>query len=1078
MKIDNSKPWEESPTKRPKLGEVLESIVEIEKNRVENSAALVKQLSEVEKNTKSLLTEFDTQTDAAIKAHTAKKGPAHGEDKSTIGLGKKENLPAASLTDIQNGNYKREWLTPLTLQALVERELDIDPDLYVTSGSLPLSYGVTLGRALFNQRFISTKDVILETPIAKGISSFLLSTEESYLLFGDHGQGILTEFSTGGKQAPIGPMTVDIRNDNITTVRATPASLNDITVSDSFIKTMTGLGFGYGDYNGNFYDSNFHPTVPVDNKEVNTSIKQSSDASLFDKTIIYKPEGQINIRNYNLTKHNFNELVFPTEGSYPLDAATFMSADEVLIYTANCGIAQQGGVWGILFDFVSGNIGTPDWYPDTINKKTNKILSKKAGFTIRQTTINKIDGYEGALGVIRQSSKTIPFGVGTERANFNYSNFAGSSRYASAFIPIESIIKGFNGQSDANKQKVLARIDLELIKRITMAWVNKLTYQAVLRIPFFLNGAKTDTEYGFHMWVDLSFRLNIEEDYNTVDMAALNFNTANRPTLDANLDLTGTLGKFEKINGGIKDNPLHPKVMGGCFVESGGHIQAYVAGYRQYICYYKHQVGNALDWIQGNMKPVITDTKVRDNGTYPTNGAYGDNGRLIPVKFTADTIQYLAYIRNKKGKHQYAVMDYPLNFDLIKNTFSNPTEITWLDRAGEKDIPVLITNTDYTKAGFEVSGMVFTEGNGYIGSYDPNWNGANFSPKEVVKINSVFQSRVQIAAKIKNPHTIFFYYNSVLYWVITDYKGEKNSDGFDTCFGGIRVDVYQNTDKTYEIRPLETMKETYRFANMYTSALPESYYGRNHDSFDDVFITKNPTTAGVLDVNVNYPMMMGHYYTFQIKLDGLGYYYPTEYAGKKLDILNLNGYGTKSPHNFYPSYMPPLMASSAFYTFNNELYTGVVYDKNGMKAFSDYFMGWKNELPLYVVGSNLTVNGKSILVDKTVKLPNMTAHSGAVFVTYEDDAPVVFSGGNNPGGHTTEPSIANLFAGFWSKVGEYYSFSYHPIRGVSDVQDADFLNALLPVINNAQMATYAMGSTFPLYLGKVRTKPRQYYFKS
>ena len=1079
MIIDNSKPYIESTSKLPKLGTVLEAIIEVQKAKEDKNTQLTARLNDISKEVTDLLNDFETSTKNSITAHTTLKGPVHGETKYTIGLGNKENLPAATAAQINAGTYPRAWLTPALLKSMITTGLGIDTSLYVESGSFPLSYGTTLGRQLFNQRLISTKPVELQSVIPTGVNEFLFSTEESYLLFGDHGQGVVNDFSAGGYQAPIGPIIIDIHNDNLSLIRNVPCSLNDITIADNVASALTGLGFGFGEYNGNFYDSNFYPTIANVSavEDPDTSTKQSSEACLFDKTIVYKPEGNISIRNYDLTKHNFNELVFPETGQYPLDYATFLSADNFLFYTANASIEQQDGIWGLLFDVVSGDVGTPDWLPDQIDKQTNKVLSKKGIFNIIQTTVNSITGYTGSKGIIRLS-KDVPFGTSDLRKNFDYSNFIGSERYGSVFIPIESLITGFNSQSAANQQLIVNRIDKELVKRITLSWLNKYTLEGLIRIPFYLEGAKqtADNPYGFNMYVDLHFKVNQLPDYNTIDLSAINYNASTKPTLDANLDLTGNLGKFKRFDT-LEENPLHPKVFGGCFIETGGHIQSYVCGYRQYICHYLHDLGSVKDWIYNDITPTIKETRVIDYGTYPTNGGYGDNGRFVPLRFNTNSIDYLAYIRNKYGKFQFANVNMSLTFDPLTDGFDHANSVTWLDKTGEHELPALVINDDYTKPGVEVHGMVFTEQNGFVGSHDLQWNGITQTPSSVVSIDPVFKSKIMIESKVKDPYCIFFYYNSVLYWVISDRNGEKGINGFDTCIGGIRVDLYLSTSNTYEIRPLETMVETLRFTNLYPKPLPDGYYGRNHDSFDDVFITKNSVSANTLDVAVNFPMMMGHYFTFQIVMDGLGYYYPAPYTGITLDPAPLTGFKVNAPHNFFPSIMPPVMCGNSFHLYSSSLYAGDRYDGKGISQFKDYFMGWKDSLPLYLVGSNLTTNGQSVLVDKTVILENMASHSGKLFVTYDEGTGgIAFSKGNNTEGLTTEPTISISFVGYWEKIGDYQILSYHAPRGVTEVQQDDFINGLLPVIDNKQMGGNAMGSVFPFYLGKVRSVPRQWFF--
>lgn len=1075
MKIDVTQPWVETKDKLPKFGGVLEALLEIERKRTIAKETINATLTTVETNVNAALTAFDTELNALNTAHIGKVGVvAHGETKATIGLPDKENLPAAKLTDINNKVFKREFLTPKTLHALVDQDLAVDESLYIKSGAFPLSYGVTLGRAIFNQRYINPTSAVGNDSPA-GVSQALLSTEEGYILFADQADGYDSDFSEGGMRAPVGTTLLSTPNGKLASIKGVPASLNDITATDLFIATQTGREFGFTNNRGNYFDSNFHPSVVVATSELNDSPNQSFESTLFDGSVIYKPDGTYVFRNFDLTKHNFTEMTPLMTGLFPFNDVSLLSADAFMMHTANCRMVQESGVWGLEFDLMSGSVGIPDWLPSSLRKNTNKILSKRAEYVIRQTTVSTISNLPGAGSFIRLSTGKIPWGFSVNRSNFDDSNFNNSPRYASMFVPLNSLIKNFNSLTAAQQTAFVNRIDKDLLKRITLAWDNKFTLTGLMRIPLYVTSA-TASDVAWHMWLDFSFTFNIGADYTTVAFSAINFNSANLPTVDANGNLTGTLGKWKQYTRNLLNNPTHPKVFGGCFAETGGHLRAYTVGHRQYICYYTHQITSIKNWIKNDLTPVITNTEIKDMGLFPTNGFYGDTLRQIPVIAEADKTTYLGYLRNKKGKYQFATYTLDPNFDLKTSGVANPANVTWLDRSGEKDIPVLAVSTAQNSTAINLSGMVFSEANGFTGSFNPNFAGNGFEPVNPTTIEPVFKERLIISSKILNPYAIFFYYESVLHWVVMDKFGVSNTEGKDVCFGATRVDVYANGDGTYEIRQLPTMVETNLWGKLFTKPLADGYYGRNQETFDDVFIVKSEVNATSFNVFVNYPGLVGKYFKYPINRDGLGYYYPGAFTGAALDLSKLTGEGTATPHVFYPSYPAPLLTPKHFYHFSQTLYGFDDYSASGLNATSDYYMGWKNEFPLYVVGSGITVNGRSLLVDNTIKLTNYTTHGGAIFITYSDDF-LTYTQQNNPDGLQTEPAISTIFAGFWAKVGSVYTFSYHAERGISAIDYADFLNGLLPVVDGKQMSPNKMGSTFPLYLGKLDNTPVQYFFK-
>ena len=1075
MKIDVTQPWVETKDKLPKFGGVLEALLDLERKRTIKQEAINNDLTTVETNVNAALNSFDSDLNTLTAAHIAKRGvTAHGETKATIGLPDKENLPAAKLTDINNKSFKREFLTPKTMHALVDQDLAVDEGLYIKSGAFPLSYGVTLGRAIFNQRYINPTSAVGNASPA-GVSQALLSTEEGYILFADQAGGYDTDFSEGGIRAPIGTTLLSTPNGKLTSIKGTPASLNDITATDLFIATQTGREFGFTNNRGNYFDSNFHPSVVVQPTKLNSSPRQSFESTLFDGSVIYKPDGTYIFRNFDLTKHNFTEMVPLMTGLFPFNNTTLLSADEFMMHTANCRMVQEGGAWGIEFDIMSGSVGIPDWLPSSLRKGTNKILSKRAEYVIRQTTVSSVSNLSGATSYIRLSTGKIPVGFSVNRSNFDDSNFNNSPRYASVFVPLNSLIRNFNTLTAAQQTAFVNRIDKDLLKRITLAWDNKFTLTGLMRIPLYVTSA-TASDVAWNMWLDFSFTFNVGPDYTQVAFTAINFDSATLPTLDANQNLTGALGKWKQHTRSLLNNPTHPKVFGGCFAETGGHLRTYTIGHRQYICYYTHQITSIKNWIKNDMTPVITNTEIKDIGLFPSNGFYGDTLRQIPVITEADKTTYLGYLRNKKGKYQFATFTLDPNFDLKATGVANPSNVTWLERAGEKDLPILVSSTAQNSTSLNISGMVFSEANGFTGSFNPSFDVNGFAPVNPTTIDPVFKERLIINSKILNPYAIFFYYESVLHWVIMDKYGISNSEGKDVCFGGARVDVYPNGDGTYEIRQLPTMVETNVWGKLFSKPLDDGYYGRNQETFDDVFIVKSELGVTALNVFVNYPGLVGKYFKYTINRDGLGYFYPGAFLGGTIDIAALCGSGVKTPHTFYPSYPAPLFTPKHFYHFTQTLYEFDDYSASGVSGQTDYYMGWKNEFPLYLVGSAITVNGRSLLVDKTIKLTDYATNRGAVFITYLEDF-ITYTSQNNPDGHPTEPSIATIFAGFWGLVGSVYAFSYHAERGIAAVEYADFLNGLLPVVDGKQMSPNKMGSTFPLYLGKLSQTPVQYYFK-
>lgn len=1075
MNVDNTKPWVESETKLPKLGEVIAAILKIRNENLIEHAELLEELNQIEIDVTERLEASRAKIDAVIEAHIKKKGPAHGETKSSIGLSNKENLPAAKVQDIINKVYRHEWVTPQILSLLIEQALSVDTSVYMRSGLLPLSAGRLLGRVLTNQMYYNA-NAGLPDKTPSGQVSYLLSTEEDYVTFAEFGQGRVTDFSEGGSKTPIGVTRVNVREGNIVSNKGQPISLNNITTSGEFVQTVTGLEWGFGEDRGNFYDSNFYPTfVNTANDDIGTTT-QEVEAALFDPTVIYKPDGTVYLRNLNTTKHNFNELYVNQTGIYPFNDASFLSSNNVIVHTANTQIIQQNNIWGIIFDFLSGDVGISDWLPEGITRSDDKVLSRQAYYHIKETIGTTVTGFENGQYFIRLSTD-LPWGY-EKRDNFDNSNFVNGSRYSSVFLPINDIIDGFNKLSADDQKKVVEGIDKELLTRVCLCWDNEFTLAGVMRIPFYYTVPGKD--YSWHRYVDIKFTLSIGELITNVAFSAYNFDASKRPSFSG-LDLINTEGSgFTRFDNDLSENPLHPKVFKGCFLETGGHLTAYTIGHRQYICYYKHAITSVRNWIIQNLTPTIDEksTRIVDIGMMPGNRFYNDNTRILPLLTSEGVTTYLTRLRNKKGKYDYGTFTtINESFDVLSTRATQSSEITWLDRKTNKNFPVLVDNSNLRVDGINTTGLVFSEVNGFIGYQQHGFDGTKFSPVGATEIENVLKEAILVQSLIKNPYAIFFYYEEMLHFAIASRDGTKSITGFDVCVGAVRVDTLYN-GTNYTIRQLTGFKPNFVWGNLFEDYPVDLIRGRESESFDDVFITNKTGIDATSTVYINYPELDGRYYSYEIVADSAGYKYPAVLTPQVLNIKEECGYGKTSPHVFFGSFFAPFMLQKSLYVPDKDIFKFTVMTSEGTKTVRDYYMGWKGEIPIYTIGEHITVNGVSLLLDEGINLP-ITAHNhkGKVFISYFNETFSVYTTTENEQSYPTEPDNSILFAGYFEKINDQYVFSFHAPRGFSEISSQDFINSLLPVIDGKQMAVGSQGSTFPAVLGRLSSAPRQYYFK-
>ena len=1069
MKIDNSKPWKESINKAPKLGTVLEAIIENDNDNIKHREDIKKHLDEVDKDIQSKLNDLEESVKKETLTHTSAKGPKHGETKATIGLDKKENLPAANIEDINNKVYKRAFLTPATLNKLLDNDMSIDNSRYMEKGSSFVDSLFPLGRTLSNQQFLNDTTPLPERN-AFGPVSYMLSTEEDYLIFSELGEGPNTNFSEGGEKAPLGTSHIAIRSDKITLRRGYPVSLNSVTMTEGFVKNNTGLQFGFSPFGGNFYDSNYYPTQVVE-EDTNISSKQSVESTLFDPVIIYKPEGNIGGRCFNSTVHHFNEFVLNKQGTYPFKNASFLSNENTLLHVADCRLEKQT-VWGICFDLVSGDIGYPDWLPDTVTRNTEKIFSKRAYYTIKETLITSIDGYEGALGSMKLSEGK-PFGV-ENRENFYNSNFAGAVRYSNVFIPIEAIIKGFNNLPTDKQQLVIDNIDKDLLFRVVLDWKNKFTNEGLIRIPVYYTVPNSTVSWC--MWLDLSFKLNFVEDSIRVDMNAINFDTNQRPNIgsDLNLGNENVIGKFRKW--GVKDdNPLHPKYFSGCFVETGGHVKTYIIGHRQYTCYYKHEIKSKKDWILNDIYPTITKTDIHHSSTLPSNGFYNESLRYVPVKVDTQNgkITYFGFGRNKYGRYQDFLFETKSDHDLTVDLAKPVDNVIWKKyNPNNTLVPLLVENLNFNQLGLNISGKIFSEKNSFTGylNVSPNSN-TGFNTTGKIKIDNVLFSRLSRTGNIYNPYIIMFLFQNVLYCVNVSRTGKVNDKGFDSYFCAIRVDLVKE-DNEYRVRAILN-QEVKGFVGKLFEKYDRNLNGLDNVSFDDIFIVPVKYDESRFRVYLNRPDLAGNYYELLIKRDNQGYYYPERLESEPLDMLAMGGYKDFTPHKFYRVTLPPFMAQNSLSVglYDDNLFGVKQETVNGVVNKRSYYMGWKNELPLLSIGQTIHLIDDTALIDETISYTN-ESKNGLLAMVRSTKKVKLFTG---------YVSGFNLYdyilVGFWSNIDNKYCFTYHAPRGVSGLESFDFTNSQLPAINNGLLSIQSNMDTKPVMLGKRSGVPRQYYFK-
>lgn len=1030
MITDNTQPWEETTPKSPGFGELVEAIIETSQQGDDQKTSDATTIADASTKLDARLDEMSTTLTANTTAHTSLTGITHQETQATIGLAGKENITRASLTEVSAGTYKHQYATPKLLNIALTKRLAVSFSDYLSNGLFPICSGRKLGRvvcdALFRTHQLSDTTRMIGTWPA-GQVSYLFSAEEDFVMF--------AEFGTGRRNS--------VHKDN-----RTPNGVTRINLDNNLFVLQKGESAATTHLT-------FTPT-----EDSTTDNIQEVEASLFNPSIAYTPNRSLTARNLNTNKHVFHVMKLSSLNGLPTTALSFLSRETLMVWTANGRLEKTNNVWCIVFDMVCGDIGTPDWYSD----EPVKVLSKRSQFVPGKTSSGGMTGYPNA-SVVQKA--------------------AGSAQYLTVSIPLNAIISNFNSLSSDAQTKAVARVNRSLLAQITLAWTGTDTQsQAALRIPFYYT---SDTQ-GYRYYVDVGFVVNRPAtDQYTVTLSAANYTTETLPTLNGStFDMSvPEESRCKTFSLDIDNNPLHPLVFKGCFSETGGHIAAYNAGHRQYLCHYKHNCGNVSSWISQDIEPVIDETlsQITSVGMMSGNHFYSDNLRLLPILQEDDRITYLTRARHPQGAYHYGtftVNPATWSFEAAARK-SDSSEITWIDTNKRylTDIPVLVENLNLRTGTITSNGLVFSEANGFTGYERHGFNGVNFVPDGVCVIDPILNAAILRYCDIKDPYPIFFWTGEMLFWSVISRTGQQNASGYDACVGSVRVDKQYDestSQSTIRILPGESMKGMW--STVYEEMVDKrQMIGLDNPSFDDVYhINRDGGKTSLMLVNI--PDLPGRYIRFATTQDSRGYRYPSTFNPDKINLKKECAFNTGCPHLLFGSNFAPVLTDKALYAQTADIFEYRRYDTAGNgTVVREYWNTEAEKIPIYGPGEILTINGISHRLNAPISLPiNNTDYYGKIYIGYTGGQLSLYTKKHNPLGLTTEPDNTAMLAGYLSKRNGIDVFTYHPIKETPGFSTQPYTNGLLPTIDGRQMSYKASGTTFPFILGLTDGDPKQGYF--
>ncbi|QEP52425.1 hypothetical protein D9_0218 [Aeromonas phage D9] len=1048
MYVDKDKPQPPLDERTDPVGVVLEAFIENDRKVQEVTGDIVDTIKDIQNAQTSAtqkLDKFDADVKAKLKTHVDKRGAVHGENKHTVGLGNKDNYPMATMQEHVDGKALA-YAHPSGLRELVESRVKSDPTKYIPARVIPLASGGMLGEVpqYHMDLSIGELDQSKQDPnLHLGETPWEFSTTSGALIFptinnAPH-HGRYTQVPQGMNVFSHGPH-------GGTKIRVYNKTLDSRRTRPSFIR-------GWGDASG----------AP---EQLGTCVKAGS--SLFDKThVIY--------RENNWLLRSFNKNALPSD---VVEIYKYYSKEPEGIFEYAEGFLFNYWVTPLNAIVPGGSVAEPH-----IKLDMRCFKMDVADYRAAQGAVSLNGEQRSSLGDATQTfSATVP-----AHNKMVFGSQAGSG-VGSIYIRLNRLLTLPGGMENA----FLANLNQDLVRQLTFAWRNRMSYHGLFRIPVgWWN--KQKTKY-WHAWVDFEI---IDRPFYTglnnqlrVLTADPSWNTVQ--TVDANWNVTGS-GMFKEYRADIKDNPMHPLALGGIFESQGGHMKTYTLYGRQYTAYHQHDMGQSLDFItKGNVPlPPPTQSEYSARSTLNGTGLYGDHLRHIPVDIDQQTglVTYLTHVRDYRDRYRWARVVIDGEQEVVQDRFygnylgPKVQKLDWLPGI-KTPRPFVISNDDFQPT-MNINGLVFTAENKFLGFGSFRTNEANQDYLEYV---DEIRLDEQVIAWVKsnaggftNPDLLFFYFRGSLFWFCRcSDPAEYPADGKD-CYYGVIKDCGVKLDGggARVMGPNGSIADSItinKFNLMTKNSLlvdQAEVYGIDSLSGRDVYImmTQHHNDSGTQDHDVM--VNMGPFNNFYIEMklirsgDGTMTFRPkpeaidpvfpyTESNGFQIDYDAHTLYGTKIPERFHVNYQSPVMLKKGMWSYRKTPNNfGFFTRRHGFVTITGCVMTSYYGTDVYPMGSVLTVSGKNTVVKKPVQFsPDDIDGSSELFVRIVGDEPVLYGTNFNPNGYEVEPHNGAAPAGWGSGSNFYY---YDP---------ASWRNTFMPVIDGRRMSWYGYGSTVPVLLGK------------
>lgn len=1042
MYVDPNKPLPPADTKEDYLGSVLNAIINIGNKRTEREGTpeeYEEKVAEQQSLADQKLDQFSKWADDTLGAHANKKGAVHGETKTTIGLGKKDNWRMATIAEHEAGQANNVFCHPYGSLKLIQARLNIDPKRYIRARLIPIASGGQLGNVPqwpFSWEEGEVTQSINDPMNYYGETPWQFTTDNGvFIIPAMNGSDILTQHVADPgrpKRAvtPFGGTNVRVYNKVLDIRRSRPSLLRGES----------------------------------DNEPNGALIKGS--AHLFDRhSAFYCETDHIGVRAFNKARLPFD--VLKNNDITKTNWSGIIESRENMLYNINTTM-YKGNLsgWGddiyFIFDmsmwsFIENGLetkngsGRPAETIATLDKKINTITYTVPG--------------NGKFRILKRAGQLDAIAV-----------------------KLSDILK-YNA---ADRDLLWNKFNHDHFTHVAFTWRNRLKGDFALRVPIGFR-SKDDLYYtNYYMDINCLVKENLGNQTATVVYNTLREVDTNIQTLNANFQVTAP-GRFVQYYWNVSNDIFHPAVFDGSFESQGGHVKTYTFYNRQYVGYYQHNVDSVGTWIANgdNIKPNLVKFSYALMSNINQDGMYGDHLRHIPVKANQDgTTDYLVYSRD--WRHEYRWCAVNVNTDTAPEMLT-PTghhtgpwrnSVEWI-KPSQSLVPSFLISNEENSINFDTSALVFNTQNSFKGygrfGVDVGNTADPLQLFDPVGVDDLILTWIaNNGGRWSKNHKQMFYFKGRLFWISqTTDANEMRADGTDTFYGWIDncyIDV-QGDVRTVRVSGAVADNGVAKSlkVNLKSSLTVPTREVNGFDTFDstDVY-TMLMSQAGAKStylVMLNLAPFNNFYFEFRVIIDtaagttvfeplpsgAVDPVFPYDPAkGFQVDYDGITGYGVIAPHRFHVNFQTPVMLKKSMWSFRKTPgQYGLFSQSIGFVVADGGVMNSIEGTPIYPVGSVITVGGSNVMVKSPISASQKVfgENEELLLKQYGRDGRPVLYGVKNNFGYEVEPNSGVTPCGFLRNSKFYH---YDP---------DGWRHALLPVVDSKRMNFYGYGNSFPAFLG-------------